>query len=155
MKLNSFQIQKIKDTIQFQFCNYKINVNLSNIQVTISRKTKRIKSISINNKLSFSIRPTDGRFLPTVYGIKSINYCKISFKIIIHNEAIPFLKKGKSIFNKYIIKADEAISPGSEIMIFNMEKELLGVGIALQPGYGMIELNSGIGAKVKNTILIT
>lgn len=128
---------------------------IENIKLQISRKTRRIKGIfkivEKENELLFSFRPNDGRFLPSLLAgefILQSGYCQN--RVTIDDEALPFVKNGKSVFCKYIIKADDNIYPGSEVLIIDTKQNLIAIGTAIQPAFALLELKSGIGVKTKH-----
>lgn len=155
MEKSPFQNSKINSSLKYQFSSIKLVNLIDNIKLQISRKTRRIKGIfkiiDNENKLLFSFRPNDGRFLPSFQAGKLIlqsGYSKN--RVIIDDEAIPFVKNGKSVFCKYIIKADDDIFPGSEVFILDIKQNLIAIGTAIQPSFALLELNSGTGIKTKH-----
>jgi 7-cyano-7-deazaguanine tRNA-ribosyltransferase len=150
-----FQNSKINSSLKYQFIHLRLDKLLENIKLQISRKTRRIKGIFkiTDNKteLLFSFRPNDGRFLPSLIAGELILQSRYSqSRVIIDEEAIPFVKNGKSVFCKYIIQADDNIYPGSEVFILDIKLNLIAIGTATQPSFALLELNSGIGVKTKH-----
>ncbi|MCY3411354.1 MAG: pseudouridine synthase [Candidatus Heimdallarchaeota archaeon] len=118
-----------------------------------SRKTGRIRSILLNNILLFSLRTHDGRYLPTIDGARFLLQQGFEHnRVYIKDEAVPFVSQGKSAYCKHVVKVDDHIYPELEVFVCSLEGELCGVGTAVQPGYAMMELDSGIAVKIKHHI---
>ena len=155
MVKSPFQNSKINSSLKYQFPSIRFDSLIENIKLQISRKTRRIKGIfkiiDNENTLLFSFRPNDGRFLPSLQaGTIILNSGYSQNRVIIDDEAIPFVKTGKSVYCKYIIKTDDNIYPGSEVFILDTNNNLIAIGTAIQPSFALMELNSGIGVKTKH-----
>ena len=66
------------------------------------------------------------------------------------NDAAPFVSEGKSAYCKHITKVDDNIIPEIEVLLMSEENTLLAIGTAVQPGYAMLQLESGIAVKSKH-----
>jgi len=150
------ELSIIKSILNYQFGNKvgdKIIEKYSNvIKIEISKNTGRIRRIYINNILLGTIEPTTGFVILTKFGgeiIKEfLEYPK--YRIVISNEAKEFVKKGKSIFNKFVIDVDLNILPRDIVLIVDKEDNLLGIGEAVLSGLEIKQFNNGIAAKIKN-----
>ncbi|MCE7735283.1 MAG: hypothetical protein GPJ54_10425 [Candidatus Heimdallarchaeota archaeon] len=152
MEPSAIQFERIKAILAIQFEGLNSSSLLQNIDITISKKTKRIKEIfelkDDSKELLFVLRPNDGRFLPSMYGAQRILDTGFQKnRVIMNHEASSFVKKGKSAFCKHVIQIDDNIHPNSEVFILDPDLNLLAVGSASQPGYAMIELQAGIAVK--------
>lgn len=152
MKPSNIQLERIKAILAMQFEGLNSSSLLQNIDITISKKTKRIKEIfevkDDAKKLLFVLRPSDGRFLPSMFGAQRIlDTGYQNCRVIMNHESSAFVKTGKSAFCRHVIKVDDNIQPNSEVFLLDPDLNLLAVGSAAQPGYAMIELQSGIAVK--------
>ena len=158
MKPSKVEIKKIRTVINYQYRNKIQEINKAipeTIEITKSNKTKRIKKIIIQDKDAFYFRPMDGLFIPSKVGAIILNsHLKPGyFRVIINNEAEPFIRKGKTAFAKHVISADIEIRIGDEILILNEKKDLIGWGNAVLPGKLMKEMNSGVAIKTRGGIM--
>jgi len=151
---SKFELNRIIQILEFQFPGVATDF-LQDIFINISRKTGRIREIyrEIDGKkvLLFSLRTSDGRMLPTFIGgllIIQTGYDKN--RIFIDDEAIPFIKKGKSVYCKHVTKIDDNIVPNSEVFILDNANNYLATGIAIQPSYAVLQLNLGVAVKNKH-----
>ncbi len=149
MKPTSAQTKKIYQTLNFQYEG--INFRFTDINIIISRKTKRIKIIKNGDIQLFSLRTNDGRLLPTMDGGRYLleNGYKKN-RVVVNNDAAPFVSKGKSAFCKHVIKVDDNIVPEIEVLLMSENNRLLAIGTAVQPGYAMLQLDTGIAVKSKH-----
>lgn len=126
----------------------------SNIAITYSKKTGRIRLIYRNDELIATLRPTDGLLALTPNGAKVIiqKTKPPKLRVQVKNSIAPFIKKGRNVFAKHIIKADPNIHPNDEVIVVDQNDELLGVGKAVLSGEEMIAFKSGIAVKIRKGI---
>lgn len=127
---------------------------LNNIEIKLSRKTNRIKEVyEVSEKtksLIFALRPNDGHLIPSLHGAQRIlDTGYEGNRVTMNEDSCPFIKQGKSAFCKHVIKVDDNVIPNSEVFIMSPNQELLAIGTALQPGYAMLEMQSGIAVKTR------
>ena len=142
--------------LQYQFPNLDLESVLgNNLFIEVSRKTKRIKTISDDSQdpkvLLFSLRTSDGRFLPTFEG--GIRILASGYRenlVMVSDDASKYVAQGKSTFCKHVLQVSSNIYPKSEVFVINNRNELLAVGTAIQPGYAMLELSSGVAVRPKH-----
>lgn len=157
MEASAIQLERIKVILAMQFEGLDTSSLLENIEITISKKTKRIKEIfdvkEGEKNLLFVLRPNDGHFLPSLLGAQKIlDLGYQAHRVIMNSDSTPFVKKGKSAFCKHVIKVDDDIQPHTEVFLLDPDMNLIGVGSALQPGYAMLELDAGIAVKPRKYV---
>jgi len=119
----------------------------------ISKRTKRIKHVYLNNKLFGTFRP-DGTIALTVYAAKLLSKHP-AFKdscVIINDEVKEFAKKGRSVFAKHVVSAGESIRPNSEVAVLDSKGTVLAVGRAILPSSIMTSIKRGVAVKVRKGI---
>ncbi|MEM5782826.1 MAG: tRNA guanosine(15) transglycosylase TgtA [Candidatus Aenigmatarchaeota archaeon] len=132
----------IKDTLNFQFKSGAGSI-IKNFKIEFSKNTGKIRRIyDKNNNLLGTIRAYDGLFLPTKEGVKLLkNYMK---KVIVEDDdAIKFIKQGKSIFVKFIKPKDE-IYPGEEVLVIDKKNNIIAEGKALLNTIEMNQFKRGV-----------
>jgi len=100
------------------------------------------------------MRASDGMFTLKIDGAKLLHdYFKYpKLRVIIENDAIPFIKEGKSVFAKFVLDCDECLRPLDECIIVSKNDELIGVGRCLLNRFEMINFDYGIAVKTRETI---
>ena len=124
------------------------------ISLKFSRKTGKIKHIYYNGTLQASFRPQLGTFTLTLEAgkrlIKKLKFPK--FQIMVQNDVSSFIKDGKSVFSKHVVKVDPQLGIGKEVFIVNEDLEYLAIGkITLPPKY-ILQFQSGSAVSVRKGI---
>ncbi len=131
--------EAVKKTIEYQFGKHK----LKKFKVEISRKTGRIRRV-YSDKLLGTIRSYDGLFLPTKEGANFIDMKKV----VVDDDAVPFVENGKSVFAKFV-KSAKGILPSEEVSVVDKKGRILAVGKALLNEDEMKDFNRGMAVKTR------
>jgi 7-cyano-7-deazaguanine tRNA-ribosyltransferase len=135
-------------TIDYQF-GKGASKKFKRTNIESSRKTGRLRRIWKNKQLLGTMRTYDNFFVPTVLGAKILkDFIK---KVTVLDDAVPYVSKGKSVFAKFVSKADD-IQPGEEIAIYNKQKELIATGRAKMNRAEMRSFSRGIAVDVRSTV---
>lgn len=73
-------------------------------------------------------------------------------RVIILTEVSEFIKKGRNVFAKHVVDADQEIRPYSEVLIVDEDDELLAVGKAIMNKKEMLTFQHGTAVKVRHGI---
>jgi len=127
----------------------------NNVHVSFSRRTGRIRHIYLNHELLATLRPTDGMFSLTITGAKRLLRGVKSPRLWVKVEknAEPFIAKGKSVFAKHVVDADDEIRPQEEVIVIGKKQEVLAVGKAVLTGKEMKAFKHGVAVKIRRGIL--
>jgi uncharacterized protein with predicted RNA binding PUA domain len=145
-------LRKIRSIANYQF-GKGVGEKLfpDNVEVIFSKRTKRIRHIYLDGKRLATLRPTDGMFSLTVAGAKRIlngvKHPKLWVRV--SREAAPFVAKGKSVFAKHVVDADEEIRPREEVIVVDEKGEVLAVGRAVLTGAEMKAFKYGVAVRVR------
>lgn len=149
-KPSAVELAKILTTLEYQFPEIKI-YEIPKISVSRSKKTKRVNEVYSGEHLLFTLRPMDGRFIPTMEGGRFLMEKGLKTNIVVAmEEAVPFVSKGKSLFNKHVQKTTENVTPNSEVLVLDPKGNLIAVGTSQHPSYAMEQLDNGVAVKVKH-----
>ncbi len=155
MKRRVFDLERIRGVANYQF-ESKIGQKMfpDDVKVEYSRKTGRIKQIYLNGILLATLRPTNGFFALTIDGgsrlMSLVDHSR--FMIVVREDVESFVREGRNIFAKHIVKADGKIRPGEEVVVINKKNIVLAVGKALLSGDEMLAFNRGVAVKVRRGI---
>jgi uncharacterized protein with predicted RNA binding PUA domain len=145
-------LRKIRSIANYQFgrgIGEKLFPN--NVEVVFSKRTKKIRHIYLDGKRLATLRPTDGMFSLTVAGAKRIldssKHPKLWVKV--SEEAAPFVEKGKSVFAKHVVDANEEVRPREEVIVMDEKGEVLAVGKAVLTGAEMKAFKRGVAVRVR------
>lgn len=145
---------KIRDIANYQFetpVGDKLFPN--DVELRFSKRTGRIRHIYHNNKLLATLKPTNGLFSLTIHGAKRLHNTQTQVqKIVVQSEIEAIARKGKNVFAKHVIHADERIRAGDEVLVTNQEDILLAVGKATLSGSEILAFKRGIAVKVRQGV---
>lgn len=120
------------------------------VVITYSKNTGRIRHIYLDDILLATLKPTDGLFSLTLAGGARLLHCPCFRSIVkIKDEISEFISKGRSVFAKHVVEADEVIRPGEEVVIVNSNREVVAVGKAILNGREMLTFKTGVAVKVR------
>ena len=121
------------------------------ISLVKSKKTKKIRNVFVDGKHVVSMRASDGLFTLKLDGGKLIHReSKIPrFRVVIDDDAVHFIKEGKSVFSKFVVSADEKLRPHDECIIVSQNDEFLAVGQCLLSPCEMGKFTFGQAVKIR------
>ena len=155
MERRVFDLERIRGVANFQFeSDIGQKMFPDDVKVEYSRKTGRIKHVYLNGTLLATLRPTNGFFALTINGGKRlmdlVDHSR--FRIVVHEDVESFVREGRNVFAKHVIKTDVKIRPGEEVVVINNKNDVLAVGKAVLSGDEMLAFNRGVAVKVRRGI---
>ncbi len=150
-------LRQIKAISDYQFGNEITDLLFDEIdQISIERSpnTNKIRYIYYNDNLLLTLRPTNGFFTLTLFSAAKIinNTMSPKLRVIVLNDISEFIKKGRNVFCKHVVRIDENLRPLDEVIIVNQEDELLGIGKLKIPVNYIKTFSSGIAVNVRKGI---
>ncbi len=152
-----FYIEYLKRRLLYQFALEEETLNKfipSNIQIEISKKTKKIRFIYLEEKMWGMIRPHDGFFLFTPdsakFLIKTTQYPKL--RVVVLPEISEFIQAGRNVFAKHVVDCDPNLIPFSEIIVVDESDVPLALGKALLNREEMLAFNEGVAVRVRKSV---
>ena len=97
------------------------------------------------------MRASDGFLILSDLGAKRLHEHLKSpqSRVIVTEDSEPFARKGKSVFNKFVLDCDENIRRNDEVLIVNRNDELLACGKSLLSSYEIMDFNVGQAIKTR------
>jgi len=124
------------------------------VSIVFSRRTGRIRHVYLQRKLLATLRPTDGMFSLTVVGaerlLRGVKSPRLWVRV--QRDAEPFIAKGKSVFAKHVVDADDEIRPQEEVIVTGENNRVLAVGKAVLTGREMKAFKHGVAVKVRRGV---
>lgn len=121
------------------------------IKIVKSKNTGKIRNIYCDGKHILSMRANDGFFTLKIDGArllhKFLNYP--SLRVVIQDDAISFVKDGKSVFAKFVKDCDKDLRPYDECLIVDKKDNLLAVGRCLLNREEMLSFSYGVAVKTR------
>jgi predicted RNA-binding protein (TIGR00451 family) len=148
-------LQKIRSIADYQFGrDTGDKLFPDEVRIVYSKNTGKIRHIHLKEELLATLRPTTGLLVLTLAGAKRITreVKPMRYWVKIQDYAEPFVSKGRSVFAKHVIDADEEIRPHEEVIVINTKNEALAVGRALLSGKEMKEFSRGMAVRVRRGV---
>ena len=119
-------------------------------RLVYSRRSGRVKSVFHGEKLFATVKP-NGSMALSLHGasVLSASRAFLGNCVTVKEEAVPFVRGGKSVFCKFVAKAGKGVYPRSEVTILNPAGRVIGVGRAVMNGAFMSSFKSGVAVKVR------
>lgn len=67
---------------------------------------------------------------------------------MVHEDAVPFVREGRSLFSTFVVQADPALVPGASALLVDEHDEYLAVGRLLLAPHEMGRLRRGVAVRV-------
>jgi len=138
--------------LDFQFGKgARAALGASPAEVTRSRRTGRLRAVTVEGAHAFGMRAHDGLFTLSVHGGRLLKRAlpPPAYRVTVDDDAAPFVADGKSAFAKFTVGCDPAVRPGDEVMVVDGADTLLGVGRALLNAREMRDFGTGVAVQVR------
>jgi len=154
-KVLNMDLRRISAVSEIQFGkNASEALFKGKIKIVKSKKTGKIRNIYRNERHILSMRASDGMFTLKIFGgILLHGYFKHpSLRVVVKEDAVPFIMDGKSVFAKFVKYCDSCLRPFDECLIVDEKDKLLAVGRCLLNQKEMLSFNCGIAVKTRESI---
>jgi predicted RNA-binding protein (TIGR00451 family) len=115
-----------------------------------SRRSSRVKLMHHDGRLFATVKP-NGAMALSLYGAALLAKSP-RFKencVQVSDDVIQFVKGGRSVFNKFVVRAGKNVYPRSEVAIVDSRGRVVGVGMAVLNGAHMAQFKTGVAVKVR------
>jgi 7-cyano-7-deazaguanine tRNA-ribosyltransferase len=114
-----------------------------------SRRTGRLRTIVHEGRPSFVIG-TDGVARPTFFGGAQLSplLTEGRGRVVVSDDAAPFVARGRSLFSRFVVSADPALVPDQTALLVDRSDTLLAVGRLLLAPHEMPRLARGVAVRV-------
>jgi len=145
-------LQKIRSIANYQF-GKKTGENLfpDDVKIVYSKRTGRIRHVYLDENRLVTLRPPNGLFSLAITGAKRMMELVKPPRlwVMVPEEVVPFIAKGKSVFAKHVIDADDEIRLQEEAIVVNGKNEVMAVGKAVLSGREMKAFKRGVAVRVR------
>ena len=146
------QVLKLKHTLDALFGNGVSKYLPKNIEMTFSRKTGRIRTVSHQGKLLCTLRIDGGLAISPYFAqilLKSKKFKENCLEV--NQDAAPFVKDGKSVFCKHVVWCGKNIRIASDTPILYND-EVIAVGKAILSSEMISDFNRGMAIRVRDSL---
>lgn len=145
-------ILKLQHTLDALFGN-GVSKNLpKDIEITFSRKTGRIRTVSHKGKLLCTLRIDGGLAISPYFAQILLKSKKFRENCVeVNSDAAPFVDDGKSVFSKHVVWCGKNVRISADTPVIFKDK-VIAVGKAVL-SYEMIsDFNRGVAIKVRDSL---
>jgi len=124
---------------------------VKNLEIKYSRRTKRIRYALLNKVPYVSVRTSDGYLTLSINAAKNLleNYKELKNIIVVYNQFEEIVKKNKNVLVKYVKEVDKNLKAGSEVIVVNEDRKILGIGRVILNGEEILGLKRGSAVKLR------
>jgi uncharacterized protein with predicted RNA binding PUA domain len=145
-------VLKLEHTIDALFGNGVSKYLPKDIEMTFSRKTGRIRTVSHKGKLLCTLR-IDGGLAISIHFAQILLKSK-SFKencIEVNKDAAPFVMSGRSVFCKHVVRCGKRVMISGDTPIL-FKNKVIAVGRAILSSEMISDFNQGVAVKVRDSL---
>jgi 7-cyano-7-deazaguanine tRNA-ribosyltransferase len=126
-----------------------------NVEIVKSKNTDKIRNVHVDGCHILSMRAEDGMFTLKIDGAQLLRrffkYSKL--RVIVKEDAVPFIKEGKNVFAKFVVDCDPNLRPFDECLIVDEKDNLLAAGRTLLNRDEMLSFEYGMAVKTREAIV--
>ncbi|MFB0499809.1 MAG: PUA domain-containing protein [Candidatus Hadarchaeaceae archaeon] len=119
--------------------------------VQVLKSRGRIRQVISADEPLCSIRASDGFIVLNRKGAELVHRAlkPPRLRVVVSDDAAPFVAQGKTVFAKHIVAADPEIRPAEEVLVVDSRDRLLASGKTLLTGEEMIAFKAGKAVEVR------
>ena len=123
------------------------------LSIDFSKGTGKMRHVKRGDRVLFTVVPTTGLLTPTVEGGELLKEMGIpeQYVVTMEEDAVEFVKEGRSALAKFVAKADPNLRPGEEVLLQDPEGHLIAVGRAVLGGPEMLVFDRGVAVNVRHS----
>lgn len=117
---------------------------------TSSGRPRQIKS----DEERIATYGADGRFRLGMAGGRRLQHtlAEPAYRVVVGEESEPYVRSGRNAFAKFVTSAAAEIRPRDEVLVEHHDGRLLAVGRAELSGQGMLDFETGMAVKVRDSL---
>jgi len=145
-------VLKLEHSLDALFGNGVSKYLPKDIEITFSRKTGRIRTVSQKGKILCTLRIDGGLAISTHFA--QILVKSKSFKencIEVNSDAAPFVMEGRSVFCKHVTKCGKKVKISADTPIL-FKNKVIAVGRAILSSEMISDFNQGVAVKVRDSL---
>ncbi len=124
------------------------------IRIVKSKRTGKIRNVICEGGHVVSMRAEDGLFTLKIDGGRQLHK-RLKYpllRVVVMDDAVPFIKEGKSVFAKFVSECDPDLRPFDECLIVDEQDMFLGIGRTLLTRNEMLAFRHGMAVKTRDSI---
>lgn len=146
------QTLKLQHSLDALFGNGVSKYLPKDIEMTFSRKTGRIRTVSHNGKLLCTLRIDGGLAISTYFAQLLLK--NKAFKencVEINKDAAPFVMEGRSVFCKHVVWCGKKVQISADTPVL-FKGKVIAVGKAILSSKMISDFDRGVAIKVRDSL---
>lgn len=144
---------KIRSIADYQFGkNVGAKLFPEKVQIEYSKRTGRIRYISLNGERLATLRPTDGllslSIKAAVFMAENLGFAKCF--VTVQNDVSKFIADGGDVFAVHVVAVDGDVCAKDEVIVLDEGRHVLAVGRAMLSSSEMKAFKTGVAVKVRH-----
>ena len=117
-------------------------------------RTRRIRQILHDGERIATVRASDGVLTLSIKGAEIVHgyISKPGQRVVVCEEAVPFVSRGKTAFAKHVIDIDPGLRAGEEVLVVDESDNLLATGQLLLSPEEILTIERGSAVDVRTGI---
>ena len=145
-------ILKLQHTLDALFGNGSSKILPKNAEMTFSRKTGRIRTVSFEGKLLCTLRIDGSLAISTHFAQMLLKNKKFKENCVeINADAAPFVEQGRSVFCKHVVFCGKNIRASADTPVLFKDK-VIAVGRAILSSDMISDFDKGVAIKVRDSL---
>jgi uncharacterized protein with predicted RNA binding PUA domain len=144
-------LERVRTIADYQFGSGAGNALFPDNVRFIMGRTGRIRQVVEGGKRIATLRANDGFLILSAYGGQKLKEA-LPFpkkRVIMNDDAAPFVAKGKTAFCKFVVDCDPEIRALEEVLLVDKDDNLLATGQALLCAAEMKAFKKGTAVSVR------
>jgi 7-cyano-7-deazaguanine tRNA-ribosyltransferase len=144
-------IEKLRAIMEYQFGSGASDLIEDGFRIKKSRKTGRIRWIYKKKELIASVRASDHMIIPKQYlaGKLRERFKYPKLRVVIDDEAVPFVSEGKSVFARFVVEVDPDLRANDEVLVVDRKDEFIRTGTLILSPKEAIDFSRGVAVRVR------
>jgi len=135
--------------LEWQYPGHTLPLGEGGLRGIRSRRTGRLREFAYEKQPAFRLG-NDGLPRPTWIGAEMLHRAiqRPRLRVVVKDDAVPFVRVGRSLFSRFAGEADPEIVPGASVLLVDSSDRLLAVGRAELAAHEMGRLLRGTAVEV-------
>ena len=123
-----------------------------NVEIEYSKRTGRIRYISLSNERLATLRPTDGLLSLSIKAAQFMaeNLAFAKCFVTVQNDVSKFIADGGDVFAVHVVAVNDEVCAKDEVIAVDENKHVLAVGRAVLSASEMKAFKTGVAVKVRH-----
>jgi uncharacterized protein with predicted RNA binding PUA domain len=146
-------LRRVRSVADYQF-GKGIGIRLfpENVEILYSKRTGRIRYVTLCGERLATLRPTDGLFSLSLKAARFLaeNADLAKCFVTVRSDVSRFAAEGGDVFAVHVVKVDDAVHAKDEVIVADEVGHVLAVGRAVLSSSEMLAFKTGVAVKVRH-----